>query len=147
MAVQTAERGKVRTAEQAYRSVRESVEKIDNSKPQRFPAAASPGDNVRQGDIYITLLEKRPSGLKLQEHPEAKLTPGNTLGSQHVLDSLVGVKQYVRENASPIQGPILELTEERTVTHPQHGHWILNPGLYEVTYQKAYADELKRRQD
>jgi hypothetical protein len=34
-------------------------------------------------------------------------------------------------------GPILRLTETNTITHPEHGDWILPPGSYRITYQRT----------
>jgi hypothetical protein len=36
-------------------------------------------------------------------------------------------------------GPIFVLTETNTVTHPEHGDWVLPPGSYRVTYQRTVA--------
>ena len=38
-----------------------------------------------------------------------------------------------------LAGPIFALTETNTVTHPEHGDWILSPGSYRVTYQRTVA--------
>jgi hypothetical protein len=38
-----------------------------------------------------------------------------------------------------LAGPIFVLTETNTVTHPEHGDWILPPGSYRVTYQRTVA--------
>lgn len=53
----------------AVRRVEEAVEKIINDADQHFPAAATVGDAVRQGDVYIQLIEDvtdTPFGYKLQ---------------------------------------------------------------------------------
>jgi hypothetical protein len=36
-----------------------------------------------------------------------------------------------------LAGPIFKLTEHNTVTHPEHGDWILPPGTYRITYQRT----------
>lgn len=36
-------------------------------------------------------------------------------------------------------GPIFRLTETNTVTHPEHGDWILPAGTYRITYQRTVA--------
>ena len=132
---------------EAFKAVRESAEVIRNGDTKYFPEAASVGDNARQGDIYIELLEGVPKDAKPIEKPSAKLAPGDTQGSRHILDSMVGVTLYERRDASVLEGPIMNLTETRTVTHPEHGDWVLPPGTYGVTYQRAYAEDLRRQMD
>lgn len=45
------------TIDQALVRVDEAVEKVKNDAEQRFPDAASVGDAVRQGDIYIQKID------------------------------------------------------------------------------------------
>lgn len=141
---------------QAFEAVRSKAEEIKNDKPQYFPVAASPGDTVRQGDLYICfegdslkdkLFTADVKKLKKVEKPQKKLVDGNTQGSQHCLESLQGVTVYDRVDKVATDGPILVLEEPRWVTHPEHGHWQLPPGVYSITYQRAFADELRRQMD
>lgn len=138
---------KTMTAVESFNRVKESAEAIKCDQPQRFPEAASVGDCWRQGDVYLTRLGEVPHGCRKIDQPEAQLAPGTTQGSRHVLDSLDGVTLYELDNATPLDGPVLETTCERTVTHPEHGDLVLPPGVYGVTYQRAYADELRRVAD
>lgn len=139
---------KKKTAVELYLEIVDSVETIKNDNPQRFPEAASVGDYMRQGDVYIELLDKVPSDVKLENNPNLQVVPGNTKGSRHTLDSVKGVKMYIINNSNELQGPILDITEERTLTHPEHGDIILPANrVYAITYQRAYADELKRAMD
>jgi hypothetical protein len=135
------------TATKSLQAVKESAEKIRNNQPQRFPEAASPGDTWRQGDVYLELLSSVPSGAVIAKKPNPQLAPGTTQGSRHVLDSLRGVTVFLLPNADALTGPVLEVLEERTVTHPEHGHVVLPPGVYGVTYQRAFAEELRRQAD
>ncbi len=135
------------TAAESLKRVKESAEKIDRSKSQRFPEAASPGDCFRQGDLYLTLLDGIPKGAVREKQPDRQLAPGTTQGSRHCLDSLAGVKAYRLADPTPLDGPILDLAEERTVEHSEHGHVTLPPGVYGVTYQRQFADEIRRVQD
>lgn len=135
------------TAAESLKRVQASAERIDRSKPQRFPEAGSPGDTFRQGDLYLTLLEKVPEGAVPVRLPAGQLAPGTTQGSRHCLDSLRGVRVYELASPTPLDGPILDLAEERTVEHPEHGHVQLPPGVYGVTYQRQFAEELRRVQD
>lgn len=114
------------------------AESIKCDLPQQFPVAASPGDTFRQGDLYITLLDDLPEHCVYAPQQDLQLAPGQTKGSRHILDHHKGVAIYFRARSTPLDGPILHLTEQRTVTHPEHGHVILPPGIYAITYQRAY---------
>jgi hypothetical protein len=135
------------TAEKSLANVQRSAETIRNDDPQRFPVAASIGDVWRQGDIYIELLASVPVGTTRKKKPSTQLAPGTTQGSRHILDSIVGVKVYQLGTPTVLDGPILDLAKERTVTHPEHGDVVLPPGCYGITYQRAFADELRRQAD
>lgn len=135
------------TPEQALQCVQTTAEAIRNDEPQRFPDAASVGDVFRQGDIYIELLAGVPDGCKQMKKPNSQLAPGTTQGSRHVLDSLRFVKMFTRSKATVLDGPVLLIERERTITHPEHGWLILPKGVYGVTYQRQFADELRRVAD
>lgn len=135
-------------AQKVFNEIQESVEKIKNDEPQRFPEAASPGDAFRQGDIYITRLKGIPKEAEQLENFQLQLAPGDTKGSRHCLDSYAGVEMYELENANALQGPVFKTTEERTITHPEHGDVTLPPGEYGITYQRAFdLKELRRVAD
>lgn len=174
------------------------VEQIKNDQPQQFPEAASIGDAVRQGDIYIQLipdLDATPL-LYTMATPDfpMQLADGNTKGSRHCLASGDGVTVYrpVDRNSDALlqqlakqygltpsdnewrakltnaewearrdegksgrrpglvyqhearamlefAGPIFRLEKPNTVTHPEHGDWLLPPGTYRITYQRTIA--------
>lgn len=137
----------MQTATKSFNAVKKSAEAIRNDATQRFPEAASAGDTWRQGDLYIEKLDAVPRGAVLEKKPQAQLAPGTTQGSRHILDSLRGVTVYRLESPSVLDGPILDVATERTVTHPEHGDCVLPPGVYGIFYQRAYADELRRQQD
>lgn len=134
------------TATKQFEAIRNDAEKIKNDDTQRFPEAASDGDSWRQGDLYITFRDELPDNCQ-QCKVELQLAPGTTQGSRHVLDSSEGVKMYRAFVADALQGPVLVTDRERTVTHPEHGNVVLPPGCYEITYQRAFAEELRRVQD
>jgi len=135
------------TATESLSRIQNSVEKIKSDATQRFSDAASTGDNFRQGDLYITRIYAVPDHATIVKNPSAQLAPGATKGSRHILDSLVGVRVFVKPNATVLDGPILDVIEDRTITHPEHGDVVLPMGCYEITYQRAYADELRRVAD
>lgn len=175
----------------AMQQVTEAVERIKNDATQHFPEAASVGDAVRQGDIYIQKIDdidEPPVFYKRVENPNPQLAPGDNKGSRHVLASLAGVevfepvdsidartsdefKNYLalyaestpesttgrsidwrsrleaqqRElqragrllTALTLRGPILRVKNTVTVTHPEHGDWVLPTGTYQITYQRT----------
>jgi len=135
------------SAENVLDQIKSRAEQIKNNEPQRFPDAASVGDYWRQGDLYITKLAAVPSGAIPVKRPSHQLAPGNTKGSRHCLDSLDGVTVYAMPDADALTGPVLHLARERTIPHPEHGTVICPPGTYGITYQRAYAEELRRVQD
>ncbi len=137
---------KTMTATNVLKEVQSTAEKIRNDATQHFPEAASVGDCVRQGDIYITLIQSVPDDAKPIKCA-GQLAPGNTKGSRHCLDSSAGVKMYELAHARPLDGPVLELSQVRTVTHPEHGDWVLPCGVYQIEYQRDLADEERRVAD
>jgi hypothetical protein len=180
------------------REAQEAVEKIKNDAPQQFPEAASIGDAVRQGDIYIQLIDTVTKAPMLYRQSEPtfpmQLAEGNTKGSRHCLahgngvtvyspldaesDEVAvqiaaqfnikpsmpdwrsdlrnaewedrrqnpttdGVHMHISDAVALLQfaGPIFTLTEPNTVTHPEHGDWLLPPGSYRITYQRTVTRE------
>ncbi len=131
---------------QELQMIQETAEAIRNDQPQRFPEAATPGDCWRQGDVYITLLGDVPTGATAEDTPSLQLVPGSTQGSRHCLDALDGVLVYRVADAGPLDGPVLHCTQERTITHPEHGNVVLPPGVYRIHYQRDLdAEERERR--
>lgn len=177
------------------RDAQAQVEKIKNDEQQFFPEAASIGDAVRQGDIYIQLIDpvtKPPMLYKLASPTfPMQLAEGNTKGSRHCLLHGNGVTVYEPVGRDDVEmlaqlaaqygikttdadwrtkmtnaewdarrtndnsklrvgdasallefaGPIFTLTETNTVTHPEHGDWVLPPGSYRITYQRTMTRE------
>ena len=100
---------------------------------------------AQQGDIYIS---KAPMAFVCagKRVYSGQLAPGTTQGSRHCVDpDAVCVIQA--DTTSPLQGPTLYAKEAFTITHPEHGHITLPPGYYQITYQRAYADEIRRVMD
>ena len=192
------------TIDQALVRVDEAVEKVKNDAEQRFPDAASVGDAVRQGDIYIQKIDDVTSTPRLyRELTEPKyplqLAPGNTKGSRHMLEASDGATVYVvntvdtrgiqdddwealREAMNVLRrdifqlvcevckvdpetvknswgnvdmrtveesitdalnfcGPIVNLTKEGKISHPEHGDWVLPPGSYRITFQRTITSD------
>lgn len=142
-------------AAKLYQEVLQSAETIKSGAEIVFPRAASPGDYMRQGDVYITLLDKLPNSAVLVGKPSPQVAEGNTQGARHIMNSLDGVKVFKKSDASVIDGPILDFrgissTETRTLTHPQHGDVVMPCGegmIFEITFQISHAEVLKRAKD
>jgi len=121
------------------------AESIKNDELQHFPEAASVGDYIRQGDVYVTLLEKVPGKCKAVKNPSNQLAPGNTQGSRHCIKSLRDVKVFAVANPTVYDGPVIESTHEVTIEHPEHGDWVLPPGCYSISYQRTEDSEGRQR--
>lgn len=121
------------------------AESIKNDETQMFPEAASVGDTVRQGDVYITLLSGIPDGCKIVKKPSMQLAPGNTQGSRHCLSSLRGLKVYSLKDPTVYDGPVVVATKPFEVTHPEHGNWQIPVGCYGISYQRTEDSEGKQR--
>ncbi|MAH49390.1 hypothetical protein CMI37_26435 [Candidatus Pacearchaeota archaeon] len=130
------------TATKVFEQVKSSAEAIQSDSEQQFPEAATPGDYWRQGDLYITLLDELPSGLT--ETNERQLAPGTTQGSRHIVEG--GATVY-DQDSDALTGPVVEVTGRAVITHPEHGNVALPTGSYAITYQRAFADELRRVAD
>jgi len=124
-------------------TVERDARKVAKRKTQMFPAGASLGDSVRQGDVYVTLLPKVPDDFEKQTEWNLQLAPGTTQGSRHILDSPKGVTCYTLAD-NEFTGPVLVLTQTRELTHPEHGNWVLSPGTYGISYQRT-QDALDQR--
>ena len=137
------------TISKAFLAIQESAERIKNDETQYFPESASPGDTFRQGDLYLQLLDSVPNSFSkaVPYSSNMKLVPGVTKGARHILDSDDGVTFYKDNEGSPLQGPVIELEQTRTVTHPEHGNVVLPKGIYAITYQRMYAEEMRRVRD
>jgi hypothetical protein len=189
----------------AVSNVEKAVEKVINDADQHFPEAATVGDAVRQGDVYIQFIGKLDSAPKFY-HKLAKpvfplqLAPGDTKGSRHMLEHSEGIEvwlcdvdkfsdeqsamdfeqaraardkfaqdleKYSREltgesetdarrwgsksndiraeiaDALSFCGPIFNLANPTTVSHPEHGNWILPPGAYRITFQRTIDQDMR----
>lgn len=121
------------------------AEQIKSDRLQRFPTAGSVGDTVRQGDVYITLLKSVPCGSTIIDKPSRQLAPGTTQGSRHCIKSLRGVTLYSISNATVYDGPVISSAKAITITHPEHGNWLLPPGCYAISYQRTEDSEGRQR--
>jgi len=122
------------------------AESIRNDATHDLRGGMEIGDAWAQGDLLIRRIAAVPPDA--QACPaEAQLVPGITQGARHCLAELEGITMYRLAKATPLQGPIFTVADEVTVEHPEHGHVILGAGVYAIEYQRAFADELRRRND
>jgi hypothetical protein len=131
----TATASKNVTVSKTLSDISAAVEAIKNDGLQHFPEAASIGDAVRQGDVYIQLIEEAdvaaagPLFKKLAE-PVLQLAPGNTKGSRHCLDSAEGVEMW-----EPT------LTDESVLKYVFAKNNAPLPKNYQQTYIGEHRDE------
>ncbi len=120
-----------------------------NAATQR-PLFTGRNNRSDQGDIYIYRFDSLEDFPELEESaPVFQLAPGTTRGSRHCLDaaSVRQAKFYRIKEANLLQGPVWVNPNETLLTHPEHGDQILPAGTYYVSYQRKYAEELRRVQD
>ena len=123
------------------------LETLDAAATDRI-GSPSLGDVVRQGDIYLTCIESLPTDGKPSQ--ERQLAPGTSQGSRHTVQGDANIVTGVRFQGmnSVLVGPAFECKSDVTVAHPEHGDRVLPEGTtWQVTYQQAYADEVRRVQD
>lgn len=116
------------------------------------------GDVGHQGDVYVCrvarhediyrycrlLRDPRPRGAATAER---QVAPGNTLGSRHVARG-EGLRLWAPPpGASPLEGPTIEADGEWWLDHPEHAPHRYGPGVFVVTYQREYAEEVRRVAD
>jgi hypothetical protein len=145
-------------ARTAYAEVARAAEAIRSDAHEAI-ATLSPGDVVRQGDLYITCLEGEPPGGR--PAGTRQLAPGTTRGARHVVEgdcdvlevpdaaAITALRRVIpRADAGQFVGPLIRARGPVTITHPEHGDRTL-PGdaCYLVTYQRSWnAEERSREQ-
>ena len=135
-----------KTAIQALETVKKSAEKMHSAKTERI-GSPSLGDVVRQGDVYLVCIDRLPEG---KETKDRQLAPGNTQGSRHIMEGDVTMVTGVRfkDFNSALVGPAFKCNSDATVTHPEHGNKVLpQDTVWQVVYQQAFAEEIRRVQD
>lgn len=100
------------------------------------------GAVVRQGDLYLERLAALPKELG-KRTADRQLAIGQTQGSRHVIDPAPeGLEIYAPpKDANALVGPVVSSPNRIRLTHPEHGHFDLPAGIYQVRYQRDYAKE------
>ena len=126
------------------------IEQVRPGMEASFTDACQPNDAIRQGDLYLIIVDAVPDGYERVVKPtktDRKLVPGNTEGSRHTLDSLAGVTLYHPKvwSEESLEGPCFVLTRRRKILHPTHGHIIIPAGFTILCrYQREFDKELQR---
>lgn len=136
-----------KTTLEAHKAI-EEYSKTEAVSKTRLVPKMKVGQAVRQGDIYLTAIDKMPKGYeKVVNNGSLQLVPGSSQGSRHVIENTAGITIHMIKNGSELMGPVLEATKAFTITHPEHAHVVLQPGLYHTTFQKDWAEEERRVRD
>ena len=122
-------------AKQVLQRILEEAKAADASP--RFVRVATPGTEIRQGDVYLYPIAAPGDMNPSQALGTRQLAPGTTAGSRHVIEGDACL--YARPAGSRLVGPWLEVRTRAVLTHPEHAHISLPPGWYEVAYQREYA--------
>lgn len=130
-------------------------ERVKPGMPAAFTEACVAGDTIRQGDLYLVVVDQVPAGYVEVIKPKAidkQLVPGNTEGAKHCLDALAGVKLYRPADwtEESLDGPCLVVTKARKVLHPVHGPVAIPAGMvvvcrYQREWDKEQAQERRAR--
>ena len=136
------------TAVQVMQKIRSHGKKVADDSP-RVVGELCQGDHTAQGDVMFWKLDELPEGCTRIANPDRQLAPGTTQGSRHCIraEDMQKIEFYSLKDSNALQGPVMKCNSPVTVEHPEHGDQTLNKGISIVTYQRAYADELRRVQD
>lgn len=101
------------------------------------------GQAVRQGDVYLTAIKPTKEHAKMPAYLSDQLAPGNTMGSRHMISG--DVKMFKDKDATVFTGPVIVAKERFKVTHPEHAHFDMPAGTYQVTYQLDWQTQNRVR--
>jgi hypothetical protein len=110
---------------------------------------ATEGAWFAQGDVNFTPIPAIPKGAKPAKGG-SQLAPGTSRGSRHCVRSadMPHVDFFAFPNSGPLEGPILRFNRPTTIEHPEHKDHIYPAGsIVAVTFQRAYAEDLRRSID
>ena len=129
---------------------------IKAGQNENFPEAMSLGDEIRQGDLYIRLVEVIPDGYKKVD-PFLQMVPGKTKGAKHCWVNMpnecyVPTGWSTDESYDGLLGPIVKNYQPNSLAHKEHGHVTnFNTQCYvQFGYQKSQdveEERIRRQQD
>ena len=119
------------TAEQAMSKIEASAQECSADQREDFIRTIGPKQAVRQGDVLLILANPhvktgKPLGTR-------QVAVGATVGARHIAEGPVEVLSRV--GAGPLEGPIVQASGRRCLTHPEHANKSMPAGDYEVLYQ------------
>lgn len=133
-------------AKQALQQVRRTAKAKCKPDPQTY-GPMSPGDFARQGDVYVTCIARVPRDAVKVTKPSRQVAEGKTQGSRHLVDDLSAVTQYRLAAPTVLDGPVIDAPRGFSLLHPEHGDMTFAPGVYQIGYQRQFAEELRRVRD
>lgn len=132
------------------KAIEEVLEQVAQSVPGKPETvryeSMTHGQTHWQGDVAITFVESLPKSY-VRGQQSAQLAPGNTQGSRHIIADMRGIEVRTRKDADPLIGPGIVADRSWELTHPEHGHAVFPAGSFITTYQRQYAEEMRRVQD
>ena len=102
------------------------------------------GKHIRQGDVMLTRVsDKTPHGAVLAEGENIQIAVGQNVGARHIMTGGKGVMVYAPAIPGPLVGPIVVVGSgtKGLLTHPEHRHFELRSGTYQVTFQRDHMQE------
>lgn len=125
-----------KTPVEAHELIEQAGEK--NTDAVRYLESIAVGKAIRQGDLYVRRIASLPD-VTGETTTDRQLAPGNTRGSRHMLE---GDAEVVRPaGKEPLRGPYFVAKARVRITHPEHAHFSLPPGTYEVIFQRDFDRE------
>ena len=128
---------------QTLPSISDAISMILEADPiteTRFIDSIKPGQDARQGDIYIVAIAAIPVDAKSTLNRQ--LAPGSTQGSRHSVDAEVSVfnpanlgRKVTTPCGSAFAGPLLRSDTHILIKHPEHADISLPGGCYQVMGQ------------
>lgn len=109
----------------------------------------TPGAWFAQGDVNFTPLPAIPKNA-IVATPVSQLASGTSRGSRHCIRvaDMANVEFFAKPHPNELEGLILRFNAPTTIEHPEHKHHVYPAGaIVAVTFQRAYAEELRRSQD
>ena len=132
----------MRSVAEVHNEIKE-LSKASNHVETRVIAEMKIGQGIRQGDVYLWKIKEIPAEFSI---PTMKLqvTDGTTKGARHELEMTPSLRIFRNPNATALQGPCISSSETVSLTHPEHAHFKLPAGCYNITYQQDFASQEMR---
>lgn len=99
---------------------------------------------IRQGDVYLVRINDEIQSKLSTWANGTQVAEGTTLGSRHIVSSNVKVmrteetdqtKSSPNRDKANVVGPVIVATKRFVLSHPEHCHFDLPAGTYQVLYQ------------